>query len=211
MSSANKQQKRAKRAKTKAKQNRVARQNLHAGVPIVPDYFMPDFVSADDTLDDDELLLEAYVEPEILETMDDTEREAMKVFLSGDPSELPTEDEMMLLDVYEEPAPAPSEEQRIRHFEALKQAELEGEHALLSAFARGPIAAHALYNIDFNDYEDILINTLGAYWVWAHGLDDEAVRARIVNDDFYEAFRDVLSEIEDESIARLISGEKKYD
>ena len=208
MSSANKQQKRAKRAKTKAKQSRVARQNPHTATPIVPDYFMPDFLSPDVALDEDDLLLEAYVEPELLETLNDEEREAMKALLTGDMTGLPTEDEMQLNEVYERPAPEPSEEQRIAHFEALKQAELEGEHALLSAFARGPVAAHALYNSDFNHYDDILVNSLGAYWRWAHGLDEEAVRARIVNDDFYEAFRDVLGEIEEEMIDRLISGQK---
>lgn len=44
MSSTNKQQKRAQRAKSKAKALRVARQNPQRPTPIVPDYFMPDFL-----------------------------------------------------------------------------------------------------------------------------------------------------------------------
>jgi hypothetical protein len=38
MASANKQQKRAKRAKSKAKESRVARHNPQTPNPIVPDY-----------------------------------------------------------------------------------------------------------------------------------------------------------------------------
>lgn len=207
MSSANKQQKRAKRAKAKAKQARIERQHPHTPLPVVPDYFMPDFLPDNEDLDD-ETLLQIYVDPETLESMDEDEREDMKALLRGDMEGMATEDEMMLDEVYEQPAPAPTESQRIAHYEELRQAELQGEDALLSAFARGPIAAHALHNIDFNDYETILINTLGAYWKWAHGLDEQAIRARIVNDDFYEAFRDALGAIEEEQILQMLTTKK---
>lgn len=210
MASVNKQQKRAKRAKTKAKENRVARQDFHAPTPIVPDYFMPDLLPFDEEIDND-VILEGYLDPELLETMDDEEREAMAALLRGEDVEMSTEDELLLIDAYLNPAPEPSDEQRITHYEELKQAELEGEEALLSAFTRGPIAAHAFYNIDFDNYDDILVSTLGAYWVWAHGLDEQAVRARIVNDDFYEGMRNALRKIEDESIMLMLSGINKQD
>ncbi|MFK3972740.1 hypothetical protein ACI2KS_18645 [Pseudomonas sp. NPDC087358] len=59
-----------------------------------------------------------------------------------------------------------------------------------------------LYDIDFANYVEILMSTLGAYWMWAHGLDEHAARARIDNEDFFEAFRDALGEIEDEAVLR---------
>lgn len=212
MSSVSKQQKRAKRAKTKAKQARVARQNTQQAHPIVPDYFMPDFLPDEEDQDiDDDLLLESYMDPEILDTMDDEERQALKDLMKGDPQNMPTENEMLLWEVFDSPAPPPSAEQRIAHYEELKRAEAQGQDALLIAFARGPIAAHALHNIDFDEYDDILVNSLGGYWMWAHGVDEETVRARIVNEDFYEAFREALGILEDESIMRLISGGKKSD
>jgi hypothetical protein len=202
MASANKQQKRAKRAKTKAKQGRIERQSSQSATPVVPDYFMPDFLSTEDDGLDVDTFLEMYVDPEILESMDDEEREAMKAAIRGDSSGLPTEDEMLLMDLYESPAPEPTAEQRVAHFHELKLAEQNGEHVLLLAFARGPVAAHALYDIDFANYVEILMSTLGAYWMWAHGLDEQAARARIDNEDFFEAFRDALGEIEDEAVLR---------
>lgn len=208
MSSANKQQKRAKRAKTKAKQLRVSRQNPQIPTPIVPDYFMPDFLAPEDEAVED-LLMQTYLEPDILESLDDDERAALKALMAGDDEDMPTEDEMLLWEVFDHAAPPPTEEQRLAHFEHLKEAEQEGEHALLLAFARGPVAAHALYDIDFDDYEDILLETLGAYWMWAHGLDERSVRARIDSDAFYQALRAALREIEEESTARLLSAHGK--
>ncbi|WP_268799098.1 hypothetical protein [Pseudomonas huanghezhanensis] len=82
MASPSKQQKRAKRAKSKAKDLRVARQNPQTPAPIVPDYFMPDFLPYDAEMTDDELLLQAYVDPEIIATMDDEEREAAVAYLA---------------------------------------------------------------------------------------------------------------------------------
>jgi hypothetical protein len=202
MASANKQQKRAKRAKTKAKQGRIERQNPQSATPIVPDYFMPDFFSTDDEDLDEDTLLEMYIEPEILESMDDEERAAMRSLIRGDTDGLPTEDELLLWEVFDSPAPQPSGEQRIAHFHELKLAEQNGEHVLLLAFARGPVAAHALYDIDFDNYVEILTSTLGAYWIWAHGLDEQAARARIDNEDFFEAFRDALAEIDDAAFLR---------
>ncbi|MFJ5297525.1 hypothetical protein ACIQAL_13485 [Pseudomonas sp. NPDC088368] len=214
MSSANKQLKRAKRAKDKAKQARVVRSNHPTPAPIVPDYFMPDFLAPeyDDEDIDDDLLLETYVEPELLETMDDEEREAMVALLRDDSEVTITEDELLLLDIFEAPAPEPTEEQRLDHFAALKLAEEHGLHALLLAFARGPVAAHALYNIDFNHYGDILQNTIGSYLGWAHGLDEPTVRTRIDSDDFREALRDAYSEIEGEMIIQqYTTGGRKQD
>jgi hypothetical protein len=52
MPSATKQQKRAKRAKTKAKQMRMQRNNKPDLTPIVPDYFMPDTMALDELEDD---------------------------------------------------------------------------------------------------------------------------------------------------------------
>ena len=78
-----------------------------------------------------------------------------------------------------------------------------GQHAL-DAVAKGPIAAHAFYDFDFADYPDVLVNPLGAYMMWAHGLDEATVRARIDDDDFYEAFRAVLGEIEMESTMQMM-------
>jgi hypothetical protein len=214
MASVSKQQKRAKRAKTKAKEQRVARQHPQTHEPIVPDYFMPDFFSDDETaLIDDETLLKNFVEPDILESMDEEEREAMAAVIRGEADEMSmTEDEMLLMEVYQSPAPAPSEEQRLAHYEVLKLAEQQGFLDLLDAFARGPIAAHALYNIDFDDYLDILVSTLGAYWTWADGLDEATIRARIHDDDFYEAFRAILSEIEMESTLEMLGIDRnKHD
>jgi len=202
LASANKQHKRAKRAKTKAKQGRVERHNPQSATPIVPDYFMPDFFSSEAEDLDEDLPLAMHVEPEILEGMDDEERAAVRSLMKGDTDGLPTEDEMRLWEVFESPAPQPSDEQRVAHFHELKLAEQNGEHVLLLAFARGPVAAHALYDIDFANYVEILMNTLGAYWMWAHGLDEHAARARIDNEDFFEAFRDALGEIEDEAVLR---------
>jgi hypothetical protein len=206
MASVSKQQKRAKRAKTKAKEQRVARQHPQTHDPIVPDYFMPDFFSDDEAaLLDDDTLLENFVEPDILETMDEEEREAMAAVIRGEAIGMSlTEDEMLLEEVYQSPAPQPSQEQRIAHYEALKLAERQGSLDLLDAFARGPIAAHAFYNIDFDHYLDVLVNTLGAYWMWAHGWDEATIRARIHDDDFYEAFRAILGEIEMEATMRML-------
>lgn len=214
MSSVNKQQKRAKRAKTKAKEQRVARQHPQTPDPIVPDYFMPDFFSDDETeLLDDDTLLENFVEPDILESMDEEERKAMAAVIRGEADVLSmTEDEMLLMEVYQSPAPAPSQEQRLAHYEVLKRAEQQGFLDLLDAFARGPIAAHAFYDIDFDNYLDVLVNTLGAYMMWAHGLDEATVRARIHDDDFYEAFRAVLGEIEMESTMEMLGIDRnKHD
>jgi hypothetical protein len=198
MASVTKQQKRAKRAKTKAKAQRVARQHPQTVNPIVPDYFMPD------VFDDDETLLHSYVEPDILEALNEEEREAMASLIRGDSGMPFTEDEMLLTEVYLVPAPEPSEEQRLAHYEVLKRAEQQGFLDLLDAFARGPIAAHAFYDINFDHYLDVLVNTLGAYMMWAHGLDEATVRARIDDDDFYEAFRAVLGEIEMESTMQML-------
>lgn len=214
MASVSKQQKRAKRAKTKAKEQRVARQHPQTPNPIVPDYFMPDFFSDDETeLLDDETLLENFVEPDILESMDEEEREAMAAVIRGEADVLSiTEDEMLLMEVYQSPAPEPSHEQRLAHYEVLKRAEQQGFLDLLDAFSRGPIAAHALYDIEFDDYLDILVSTLGAYWMWADGLDEATVRARIHDDDFYEAFRAILEEIEMESTLEMLGIDRnKYD
>lgn len=214
MASVSKQQKRAKRAKTKAKEQRVARQHPQTPDPIVPDYFMPDFFSDDEAeLLDDETLLKNFVEPDILETMDEEEREAMAAVIRGEAGEMSiTEDEMLLTEVYESPAPEPSQEQRLAHYEVLKRAEQQGFLDLLDAFARGPIAAHAFYDIDFDNYLDVLVNTLGAYMMWAHGLDEATVRARIHDDDFYEAFRAVLGEIEMESTMEMLGIDRnKHD
>ncbi len=214
MASVSKQQKRAKRAKTKAKAQRVARQHPQTHDPIVPDYFMPDFFSDDDAaLLDDDTLLKNFVEPDILENMDEEEREAMAAVIRGEDIGMAlTEDEMLLLEVYQTPAPEPSQAQRLAHYEALKLAEQQGPLDLLDAFARGPIAAHAFYDINFDDYLDVLVNTLGAYWMWAHGLDEAAVRARIHDDDFYEAFRAVLDEIEMESTLEMLGVDRnKHD
>lgn len=214
MASVSKQQKRAKRAKTKAKEQRVARQHPQTPDPIVPDYFMPDFFSDDEAeLLDDETLLKNFVEPDILETMDEEEREAMAAVIRGEAGEMSiTEDEMLLTEVYESPAPEPSQEQRLAHYEVLKRAEQQGFLDLLDAFARGPIAAHAFYDIDFENYLDVLVNTLGAYMMWAHGLDEATVRARIHDDDFYEAFRAVLGEIEMESTMEMLGIDRnKHD
>lgn len=82
MSSANKQQKRAKRAKTKAKQLRVSRQNPLIPTPIVPDYFMPDFLSPEDEAVND-LLMPTYLEPDILESLDDEESTARRLSAGG--------------------------------------------------------------------------------------------------------------------------------
>lgn len=214
MASVSKQQKRAKRAKTKAKEQRVARQHPQTPDPIVPDYFMPDFFSDDEAeLLDDDTLLKNFVEPDILETMDEEEREAMAAVIRGEAGEMSiTEDEMLLTEVYQSPAPEPSQEQRLAHYEVLKRAEQQGFLDLLDAFARGPIAAHAFYDINFDDYLDVLVNTLGAYMTWAHGLDEATVRARIHDDDFYEAFRAVLDEIEMESTLEMLGIDRnKYD
>lgn len=214
MASVSKQQKRAKRAKTKAKEQRVARQHPQTPDPIVPDYFMPDFFSDDEAeLLDDETLLKNFVEPDILETMDEEEREAMAAVIRGEADEMSiTEDEMLLTEVYQSPAPEPSQEQRLAHYEVLKRAEQQGFLDLLDAFARGPIAAHAFYDIDFDNYLDVLVNTLGAYMMWAHGLDEATARARIHDDDFYEAFRAVLGEIEMESTMEMLGIDRnKYD
>ena len=213
MASVSKQQKRAKRAKTKAKEQRVARQHPQTPDPIVPDYFMPDFFSEDDAELDDDTLLKNFVEPDILETMDEEEREAMAAVIRGEADEMSiTEDEMLLMEVYQSPAPEPSQEQRLAHYEALKLAEQKGFLDLLDAFAKGPIAAHAFYDFDFDDYLDVLVNTLGAYMMWAHGLDKATVRARIHDDDFYEAFRAILSEIEMESTMEMLGIDRnKHD
>lgn len=214
MASVSKQQKRAKRAKTKAKAQRVARQHPQTVNPIVPDYFMPDFLSDDEAaLLDDDTLLKNFVEPDILETMDEEAREAMAAVIRGEDIEMSlTEDEMLLMEIYQSPAPLPSQEQRLAHYEVLKLAEQQGPLDLLDAFARGPIAAHAFYDINFDDYLDVLVNTLGAYWMWAHGLDEATVRARIHDDDFYEAFRAVLDEIEMESTLEMLGVDRnKHD
>lgn len=214
MASVSKQQKRAKRAKTKAKEQRVARQHPQTPDPIVPDYFMPDFFSEDDAeLLDDDTLLKNFVEPDILETMDEEEREAMAAVIRGEDIGMSlTEDEMLLMEVYQSPAPEPSQEQRLAHYEVLKFAEQKGFLDLLDAFAKGPIAAHAFYDFDFDDYLDVLVNTLGAYMMWAHGLDKATVRARIHDDDFYEAFRAILSEIEMESTMEMLGIDRnKHD
>jgi hypothetical protein len=206
MASVTKQQKRAKRAKTKAKEQRVARQHPQTPDPIVPDYFMPDFFSEDDAeLLDDDTLLKNFVEPDILEAMDEEEREAMAAVIRGEDIGMSlTEDEMLLMEVYQSPAPEPSQEQRLAHYEVLKVAEQKGFLDLLDAFAKGPIAAHAFYDFHFDDYLDVLVKTLGAYMMWAHGLDEATVRARIHDDDFYEAFRAILSEIEMESTMEML-------
>ena len=213
MASVTKQQKRAKRAKTKAKEQRVARQHPQTPDPIVPDYFMPDFFSEDDAKLDDDTLLKNFVEPDILEAMDEEEREAMAAVIRGEDIGMSiTEDEMLLMEVYQSPAPEPSQEQRLAHYEALKLAEQKGFLDLLDAFAKGPIAAHAFYDFDFDDYLDVLVNTLGAYMMWAHGLDKATVRARIHDDDFYEAFRAILSEIEMESTMEMLGIDRnKHD
>ena len=213
MASVTKQQKRAKRAKTKAKEQRVARQHPQTPDPIVPDYFMPDFFSEDDAELDDDTLLKNFVEPDILETMDEEEREAMAAVIRGEDIGMSiTEDEMLLMEVYQSPAPEPSQEQRLAHYEALKLAEQKGFLDLLDAFAKGPIAAHAFYDFDFDNYLDVLVNTLGAYMMWAHGLDEATVRARIHDDDFYEAFRAILSEIEMESTMEMLGIDRnKHD
>lgn len=213
MASVSKQQKRAKRAKTKAKEQRVARQHPQTPDPIVPDYFMPDFFSEDDAELDDDTLLKNFVEPDILEAMDEEEREAMAAVIRGEDIGMSiTEDEMLLMEVYQSPAPEPSQEQRLAHYEVLKVAEQKGFLDLLDAFAKGPIAAHAFYDFDFDDYLDVLVNTLGAYMMWAHGLDEATVRARIHDDDFYEAFRAILSEIEMESTMEMLGIDRnKHD
>jgi len=214
MASVSKQQKRAKRAKTKAKEQRVARQHPQTPDPIVPDYFMPDFFSEDDAeLLDDDTLLKNFVEPDSLETMDEEEREAMAAVIRGEDIGMSlTEDEMLLMEVYQSPAPEPSQEQRLAHYEVLKFAEQKGFLDLLDALAKGPIAAHAFYDFDFDDYLDVLVNTLGAYMMWAHGLDEATVRARIHDDDFYEAFRAILSEIEMESTMEMLGIDRnKHD
>jgi hypothetical protein len=213
MASVSKQQKRAKRAKTKAKEQRVARQHPQTPDPIVPDYFMPDFFSEDDAELDDDTLLKNFVEPDILEAMDEEEREAMAAVIRGEDIGMSiTEDEMLLMEVYQSPAPEPSQEQRLAHYEVLKVAEQKGFLDLLDAFAKGPIAAHAFYDFNFDDYLDVLVNTLGAYMMWAHGLDEATVRARIHDDDFYEAFRAILSEIEMESTMEMLGIDRnKHD
>lgn len=213
MASVSKQQKRAKRAKTKAKEQRVARQHPQTPDPIVPDYFMPDFFSEDDAELDDDTLLKNFVEPDILEAMDEEEREAMAAVIRGEDIGMSiTEDEMLLMEVYQSPAPEPCQEQRLAHYEVLKVAEQRGFLDLLDAFAKGPIAAHAFYDFDFDDYLDVLVNTLGAYMMWAHGLDEATVRARIHDDDFYEAFRAILSEIEMESTMEMLGIDRnKHD
>jgi hypothetical protein len=213
MASVSKQQKRARRAKTKAKEQRVARQHPQTPDPIVPDYFMPDFFSEDDAELDDDILLKNFVEPDILETMDEEEREAMAAVIRGEDIGMSiTEDEMLLMEVYQSPAPEPSQEQRLAHYEVLKLAEQKGFLDLLDAFAKGPIAAHAFYDFNFDDYLDVLVNTLGAYMMWAHGLDEATVRARIHDDDFYEAFRAILSEIEMESTMEMLGIDRnKHD
>jgi hypothetical protein len=204
VASTSKQQKRAKRAKDKAKQQRIERQKAHTSTPIVPDYFMPDFLEGSD-----DVLLEDYFDPEVLQGMNAEERDAVASLMRGENEDMPTGDEMLLWEVFAAPAPPPSDAQRIAHYEALKVAEQESQHALLVAFAKGPVAAHALHDIDFDDYIDILVNTLGAYWIWAHGLDEESVRAKIDNDDFFEAFRGALCEIEEEAILRDFAAQKK--
>ena len=214
MASVTKQQKRAKRAKTKAKEQRVARQHPQTPDPIVPDYFMPDFFSDDEaSLLDDDTLLKNFVEPDSLETMDEEEREAMAAVIRGEDIGMSiTEDEMLLMEVYQSPAPEPSQKQRLAHYEVLKVAEQKGFLDLLDAFAKGPIAAHAFYDFDFDNYLDVLVNTLGAYMMWAHGLDEATVRARIHDDDFYEAFRAILSEIEMESTMEMLGIDRnKHD
>lgn len=213
MASVSKQQKRAKRAKTKAKEQRVARQHPQTPDPIVPDYFMPDFFSEDDAELDDDTLLKNFVEPDILEAMDEEEREAMAAVIRGEDIGMSiTEDEMLLMEVYQSPAPEPSQEQRLAHYEVLKLAEQKGFLDLLDAFAKGPIAAHAFYDFNFDEYLDVLVNTLGAYMMWAHGLDEATVRARIHDDDFYEAFRAILSEIEMESTMEMLGIDRnKHD
>lgn len=209
MASANKQQKRAKRAKDKAKQQRMARQNPQALAPIVPDYFMPDFLDPDDEELDNNLLLESYLEPEVLAEMTDEEREAAIALLDGGDGEIHSELEILLWEVYRSAAPAPTEAQCIAHYEELMKAEAAGEEEFLMTFAKGPIAAHSLHNIDFANFPDILVNTLGAYWKWAHGLDDQTIRMRIDNDDFYESFYEVLCEIEDEALMGEFSIDQK--
>ena len=174
---------------------------------------MPDFFSEDDAELDDDTLLKNFVEPDILETMDEEEREAMAAVIRGEDIGMSiTEDEMLLMEVYQSPAPEPSQEQRLAHYEVLKVAEQKGFLDLLDAFAKGPIAAHAFYDFHFDDYLDVLVNTLGAYMMWAHGLDEATVRARIHDDDFYEAFRAILSEIEMESTMEMLGIDRnKHD
>lgn len=92
MASVSKQQKRAKRAKTKAKEQRVARQHPQTPDPIVPDYFMPDFFSDDEAeLLDDDTLLKNFIEPDILESMDEETREAMAAVIRGEADEMSIE------------------------------------------------------------------------------------------------------------------------
>lgn len=206
MASTSKQQKRAKRAKDKARQQRIERQKAHTPTPIVPDYFMPDFLEGSD-----DVLLDDYFDPEVLQNMNAEERDAVASLMRGENEDLPTEDELLLWEVFAAPAPAPSEEQRIAHYDALKVAEQESQHALLLAFAKGPLAAHALHKVDFDEYIDILANTLGAYWMWAHGLDKKSVRAKIDNDDFLAAFREALHEIGEEILRDFTARDKKSD
>jgi len=164
---------------------------------------MPDFLAdEDEEIDDTDLLLETYVETDILADMDEEELEALRALMAGDTSGLPSEEELVLMDVYLSSAPEPSQAQRLAHFETLKQAEQQGQRALLMAFAKGPVAAHALYDIDMEQYDEMLIDTLGAYWSWAHGLDEATIRSRIVNDEFHEAFFDVLEFIGDEQLSQ---------
>lgn len=207
-------QKRARRAKAKAKEARLARQNPQPSTPIVPDYFMPDLGSVDDYDEEfevDDEFLESCSDPEILTSMDDEERQTLKDLMNGTVDDLPTEDEMLFDEVFTSPGPEPTEDQRIAHYEQLKHAEQEGQHALLTAFIKGPVAAHALFEIDFEKYVDVLAASLGGYWQWAHALDEQSIRARIDNDDFFEALREVLSEIEEEEILKLYETSGKKD
>jgi len=209
MASPSKEQKRAKRAKAKAKELRIARNNPHTPAPIVPDYFMPDFAPFEEDEDDAEQL--QYMDEEFLADLDEEEVEDMKALLSGDLDGISTEDQMLLDEVYEQPAQEPSAEQRMAHFQELKQAEREGRDALLLAFVKGPVAAHALFDINFADYAEILLGTIGAYWMWSEGIDEQTARDRIVNDEFYEAMRDALGQAEEDAIERMLGIDKKSD
>ncbi|HEY0286814.1 MAG TPA: hypothetical protein VGC62_07355 [Pseudomonas sp.] len=204
MSSPQKQQKRAKRAKAKAKQQRIAR----SGVAPNPDDAFPSFNDmlgfGDDLDDEDALGLLDAIDPELRESLTDEELEALKALHRGDEIEIDmTEEEMIMSGLFLDPAEAPSDQQRLEHYEELKAIESQGQQAVLTAFLNGPVAAHVFQTFTFEDLDDILVKTLGDYWLSTHGTPKEAAIARVESDDFRADFLEALRLTEDQSIDRM--------
>ena len=163
MASLNKQQKRAKRAKIKAKQQRIP----HTPKPLFDSFEDAEFfksMQAFDTFEDDRgwTLFDEY------DRENDISQEDLEAIAGIDEDKL---QEIML-----------------EQFHRMKEAESISRVAMFTEFFRGPTGIIALSVDDDEPMPSDLISMLVAYEIWAHGTDPDVAADKLLDPGYGEDY-----------------------